>query len=152
MPGVAITEAREIPAGRFSPPGGRAFVLPAFCRVDRDRPHGRLRHCNRGVDALGGPWNGKLLGTGNGGFGGAIGYAAMAAGARCNGYATVGTDTGHTGDQLDFGHGHPEKIVDWAYRSIHVMTEAAKLIIRDARGRFRVTPTSTDARPAVSRP
>src|SRR5205814_178591 len=28
------------------------------------------------------------------------------------------------------------KIVDWAYRSIHVMTETAKLIVRDHTGRF----------------
>ena len=48
------------------------------------------------------------------------------------GYATASTDTGHTGDDMKFGQGHPEKIVDWAYRSIHVMTDAAKLIVRNA--------------------
>jgi len=59
----------------------------------------------------------------------------MAAG-LAKGYAVVGTDTGHTGDQLEFGQGHPEKVVDWGYRAIHVMTELAKLIVRNHQGRF----------------
>jgi feruloyl esterase len=37
---------------------------------------------------------------------------------------------------MDFGVGHPEKIVDWAYRSVHVMTDVARLVVRDATGRF----------------
>ena len=41
-----------------------------------------------------------------------------------------------SGDDLTFGHGHPEKIVDWGYRSIHLMTEAGKLIVRNQTGRF----------------
>ena len=99
----------------------------------------------------GAAWNGRLLGTGNGGFGGAISSADMVA-ALAKGFAAVGTDAGHTGDQMDFGLGHPEKIVDWAHRAVHVMTETAKLIILDARGRFPEYPgPSTDAQPAVSR-
>src|SRR6185503_4696068 len=39
-------------------------------------------------------------------------------------------------DDLRFAEGHPERIVDWATRSIHLMTEAAKAIIRDHAGRF----------------
>src|SRR5207244_11207215 len=34
------------------------------------------------------------------------------------------------------GIGHPEKITDWAYRSIHLMTQTAKIIVRDHEGRF----------------
>jgi hypothetical protein len=47
------------------------------------------------------------------GFSDAIGYAALAA-AVTKGYAAVGTDTGHVGDQMEFGIGHPERIVDEA--------------------------------------
>ena len=79
-------------------------------------------------------WNGKLLGTDNGGFSGAINYAALA-GAIAKGYAAVSTDTGHAGDQMDFGIGHPEKIVDWAYRSVHEMTTIAKIVVERANGR-----------------
>jgi tannase/feruloyl esterase len=137
MPNVVITEAREIPAGPYSPtPGGRAIVVPAFCRVAATAaPTADSAIAIEVWIPSGETWNGTLLGTANGGFGGAIGYPAMAAG-LLRGYATVGTDTGHTGDQLNFGNGHPEKIIDWAYRSIHVMTDAAKLFIRSARGRF----------------
>ena len=79
-------------------------------------------------------WNGKLLGVDNGGFSGAINYAALA-GAVTKGYAAVSTDTGHTGDQMEFGIGHPEKIVDWAYRSVHEMTRIAKSVVERATGR-----------------
>src|SRR3982751_1632010 len=79
-------------------------------------------------------WNGKLLGTDNGGFSGAINYAALV-GAITKGYAAVGTDTGHTGDQMDFGIGHPEKILDWAYRSVHEMTTIAKTVVERVKGR-----------------
>ena len=96
-------------------------------------------------------WNGKLLGTDNGGFSGAINYAGLAS-AVTKGYAAVSTDTGHTGDQMDFGVGHPEKIVDWAYRSIHEMTAIAKTVVESvARARRRPRRTSAAARPAVSR-
>ena len=56
---------------------------------------------------------------------------------RCSrGYATAGSDTGHAPDDLKFGVGHPDKIDDWAYRAVHVMTENAKLIVRDYYGRL----------------
>jgi len=42
------------------------------------------------------------------------------------GYATAGTDTGHVGGNADFVAGHPEKLVDFAYRAIHEMTVSAK--------------------------
>ena len=44
------------------------------------------------------------------------------------GYAAAGSDTGHEGGDLSFGVGHPEKINDWSYRAVHVMTDTAKLI------------------------
>src|SRR4029079_13139181 len=47
----------------------------------------------------------------------------------------VSTDTGHAGDQMEFGIGHPEKVVDWAYRSVHEMTTIAKAVVERAKGR-----------------
>jgi feruloyl esterase len=58
------------------------------------------------------------------------------ASAIARGYATAGTDTGHTGDQMEFGRGHPEKIIDWAYRAVHVAAELGKLVMRNHYGRF----------------
>src|SRR5262249_61372096 len=82
-----------------------------------------------------GAWNGKFEGAGTGGYSGAIGYASRATALR-RGYATASTDTGHTGDDMKFGQGHPEKIVDWAWRSIHLMTDTAKLIVRNHTGKL----------------
>ena len=56
--------------------------------------------------------------------------------ALAKGYATAGSDTGHTGGDMTFGVGHPEKINDWAYRAVHEMTEKSKLIVRDYYGSF----------------
>ncbi len=74
-------------------------------------------------------WNGKLLGTGNGGYSSQMDVRAMRA-ALLRGYVVTGSDTGHSGGDLKFAIGHPVKIDDWAYRAVHVMTETAKLIVR----------------------
>ena len=49
--------------------------------------------------------------------------------ALAEGYAATGTDTGHAGGNADFMPGHPEKLVDFAYRSTHEMAVAAKAVI-----------------------
>ena len=83
-------------------------------------------------------WNGKFMAVGNGGFGGSIqGYGEMAA-ALARGYATAGNDTGHSaadGPGGMFGLGHPEKIVDFAYRAMHEMTAQSKRIVNQMYGR-----------------
>jgi feruloyl esterase len=137
VPTVTIASAAAVPAGPLTLAGLRApLTVPAFCRVTAIAAPTSDSHIAIEIwlppDAA---WNGKLLGTANGGFGGVIGYRAMAAG-LARGYATVGTDTGHAGDQMEFGDGHPEKINDWAYRAVHVMTDLAKLVARSYFGRF----------------
>lgn len=52
---------------------------------------------------------------------------ALANGVRA-GYATVGGNTGHDGD-ASYALNHPEKIVDFGYRSAHEMTVTAKSLI-----------------------
>ena len=73
-------------------------------------------------------WNGKLEAVGNGGWSGSINHNAMAA-AVTAGYAAASTDTGHEGSSASFALGHPEKLVDYAYRSEHELTVAAKALI-----------------------
>ncbi|HVT49121.1 MAG TPA: tannase/feruloyl esterase family alpha/beta hydrolase [Vicinamibacterales bacterium] len=137
VPSVAITSVASVPAGSLALPGLRApLTVPAFCRVAAiATPTSDSRIAIEIWLPSVAAWNGKLLGTANGGFGGVIGYRAMADGLR-RGYATVGTDTGHAGDQMTFGDGHPEKINDWAYRAVHVMTDLAKLVVRSYFDRF----------------
>ena len=137
IPTVTIRSASNVPAGPFTPPGARQEMqLPAFCRVEATaRPTSdseiKFEVWIPPVEA----WNGRFQGVGNGGYQGSISYPAMATALR-KGYATASTDTGHTGDDMKFGQGHPEKIVDYAHRAVHVMTETSKLIVRDAQGRF----------------
>ena len=42
--------------------------------------------------------------------------------------ATASTDTGHKGGNALFAIGHPEKLVDFAYRAVHEMTVKAKAV------------------------
>ncbi|MBS0387631.1 MAG: tannase/feruloyl esterase family alpha/beta hydrolase [Proteobacteria bacterium] len=74
-------------------------------------------------------WNGKFQGVGNGGLAGDIPRDTLAAGLR-RGYATAATDTGH--DNASgvgrFAQGHPEKIVDYGRRAIHVTAVAAQAL------------------------
>ena len=46
------------------------------------------------------------------------------------GYATAGTDTGHQDPGGNWAIGHPEKMIDFGYRSTHEMTVKAKQIIK----------------------
>ena len=147
---AAVTLARAYPAGDFT--SGRTFQVPAFCRVAvTAKP---TSDSDIKVEVwLPSAWNGKLLGTDNGGFSGAINYGALAS-AIAKGYAAVSTDTGHTGDQMDFGIGHPEKIADWAHRAVHEMTVIAKAVVERAGDRAPLrsyfTGCSTGGQQALS--
>jgi feruloyl esterase len=79
-------------------------------------------------------WNGKFLALGNGAWAGNMSLDAMAAPLR-RGYATASNDTGHKGPSASFVLGHPEKLIDFAYRSMHEMTVHSKAIIRAFYGR-----------------
>src|SRR5262249_36756795 len=77
-------------------------------------------------------WNGKFQGTGNGGYNGSILYEPLAAGGRRH-YATANTDMGHQATEPDPGRwalGHPELIVDQAYRAQDETAVKSKEIIR----------------------
>ena len=137
IPMVTVNGATPVPAGPFRPTATSAeMTLPAFCRVEATaRPTSdseiKFEIWIPPVES----WNGKFQGVGNGGYQGSISYAAMATALR-RGYATASTDTGHTGDDVRFGQGHPEKVIDYGWRAIHMMTDTAKLVIRNAQGRF----------------
>jgi feruloyl esterase len=137
IPNTAVTSAVGVSAGVFTPPGAASsFNLPEFCRVMAvSRPVNDSEiHFELWMPAPA-KWNRKFEGTGNGGFSGSLSYSMMAD-ALNRGYATAGSDTGHVPDDLTFGVGHPDKIDDWAFRAVHVMTETAKLIVRDYYGRL----------------
>ena len=105
-------------------------TLPAFCRVAATAsptPDSAIKF-EVWLPVQG--WNGKFVAVGNGGFAGMIFYFAMAEPLR-RGYAVAGTDTGHEGGQADasFAVGHPEKLVDFAWRAVREMTVKSKTLI-----------------------
>src|SRR3990167_6315147 len=98
IPSVTIKSATAIAAGPFQPSGsGNALTLPSFCRVEATaRPTSDSEIRFEVWIPPSDTWNSKFQGVGNGGYSGAIGYAAMAAGLR-RGYALASTDTGQAG-------------------------------------------------------
>ncbi|MBV8903247.1 MAG: tannase/feruloyl esterase family alpha/beta hydrolase, partial [Acidobacteriia bacterium] len=127
--------AQSVPAGELSLPGGRGpggvtsyKNLPAFCRVAATLRPSSDSDIRVEVWLPTSNWNGKFQAVGNGGWAGVISYREMADALRA-GYATASTDTGHIGGSGQFAFGHPEKLIDFGYRSEHEMTLKAKAII-----------------------
>ena len=87
-------------------------------------------------------WNGKFQAEGSGGSAGAISPGPMLTALKA-GYATMSTDNGHVtnpdapngGGEQTWALGHPEKMIDFAYRALHVSTIAAKEIVQDFYGK-----------------
>jgi feruloyl esterase len=134
LEGARILSAQAVAAGRFTPPQAQAPLsgLPAFCRIRAVATPSSDSLINFEVWVPGpSTWNGKLVATGNGGYGNMLSFRDMSYALR-HGYATLGGDTGHqssTSDDLLWGFKHPEKIVDWGQRSIHAITVPAKQIV-----------------------
>ena len=129
-----VTAALAQPAGNFTAPGTATTYpnLPAFCRVSatlRPSPDSDIK-----VEVWlpqGTAWNGRFVGTGNGGYAGAIRYDELA-GALGLGFAVANTDMGTAPSTSLNGKplvGRPEKWIDWGYRSTHLTTVAAKQVV-----------------------
>jgi feruloyl esterase len=132
---ATVTGAAVVSAGGFKAPGngggqnGARFAeLPAFCRVAATLTPSADSDIKIEVWMPASGWNGKFEAVGNGGWAGTISYPAMAQ-ALARGYATTSTDSGHSTPGGSFALGHPEKLIDYAYRSEHEMTVKAKAIV-----------------------
>ncbi len=134
LPGATIDNVEVVAAGAFTQPaarGGRGngmSDLPAFCRVALTARPSSDSDIKIEVWLPVENWNRKYEAVGNGAWTGTIGYAAMADALR-RGYATSSTDTGHVGGSASFAMGHPEKAIDFAYRSEHDMVIDSKAIV-----------------------
>lgn len=132
--GALILEATEVAAGTniatLAAPRGLRASAP-FCRV--------VGQITPVEDSLinfevwlppAATWNGRFVGVGNGGTSGSIRHGEMKNHLDRN-FAIASTDTGHIspGADSDWMFGHPEKIIDWAWRSHHLMTVASKQVI-----------------------
>jgi feruloyl esterase len=132
-----ILKAEQYAAGEFpTAPDApadvvrRAKYLPALCRVVAEltpTPDSSIR-MELWMPAE--HWNGRFRGQGNGGFAGEIPYQVMGL-SVFDGYASAGTDAGHSASFIDasWANGHPEKVADFGYRAIHLMTLRSKELI-----------------------
>lgn len=83
------------------------------------------------------PWNGKLLGTGGGGFNGGLEIAAFTLKNPVgDGYTGLATDAGHgTTESAKFAYESAEKLKDYGYRANHLGAEFAKALIASYYGK-----------------
>ncbi|MFD1140377.1 tannase/feruloyl esterase family alpha/beta hydrolase [Larkinella insperata] len=128
FPNAIVTTAECVAVGAFRIPGSNHVVpdLPAFCRVAatlKPVPESNI-HIEVWLPSTG--WNGRFLGTGNGGGAGNIGYSALINGLK-RGFATANTDMG-TAPTANEAVGHPERWVDFGHRATHEMTVTGKAI------------------------
>ena len=136
LPDTTVTAAELVPAGSpasaqsaAGPSTQSAAALPEHCRVTatiRPTADSQIKF-ELWMPARG--WNGKFMGTGNGGALGAILRGSLSE-PLARGYAVANTDTGHESGPGDFSWaaGHPEKLVDNAWRGVHLMTVQSKAI------------------------
>lgn len=141
---TTITLAQSVPAGKldlpddaFAPktpsPALKAALLgrlPAFCRVAATIRPTADSEIEMEVWMPSEGWNGRFLGVGNGAWAGRVLYSELAENLR-RGFAVASTDTGHESGPFDasFALGHPEKLIDFGYRAVHLMTVDAKVIV-----------------------
>ena len=77
-------------------------------------------------------WNGRMMATGNPGFGGGLRWNFQADVMRYGPAVTLSTDTGHVGkpNNISFAINNPDGILDWSYRSLHESTVLAKSLAK----------------------
>jgi hypothetical protein len=147
LPNTTITLARSVAAGAFTPPvpsWASAFMRPtpvpaAFCRVTGEiRPtHDSDIRFEVWLPLSG--WSGRYESVGNGGFAGSIRYDSML-NPLLGGSVVASTDDGHDGPAIgpegaNWAFGHPEKIIDYGYRAVHLTALTAKAIAAAFYGR-----------------
>lgn len=136
LPDTNITMAETITSGvlKISDVAPPLRNLPAFCRVAGEM-HPTSDSTIRfevwlPAEGAAQGWNGRLLGSGNGGFAGEISYQQMA-GYLKRGFAVSGTNAGHDAEGTDasWAYGHPEKVKDFGWRAIHLTAERSKQVL-----------------------
>jgi feruloyl esterase len=156
---ATINSATDNTIGIFVVPGTNPPTtitgLPAFCRVIATLTPSSDSAIKIEVWLPANQWNGRFLGTGGGGFQGVITYNSLASGIKA-GFASTNSDLGtgvsgcnplFCGSKGNMGNalaaafgdpaapstglfGHPERIKDFGFRAIHLMTVQGKEIAK----------------------
>ena len=129
---TTVTRADAVTTGTLAVSDDEAPMqgLPAFCRVRGIMRPSSDSEIRFEVWMPEQEWNGRLLGSGNGGFAGSIYYPQLE-GYLKRGFAVAGSDAGHqaNGTDASWAFGHPEKVKDFGWRAVHLMTVRAKQIV-----------------------
>ena len=131
-PGVTVIGAETIGPGAWKTPGGKDLDgLPATCRLSlRLSPStGSSIQAEVWLPLEG--WNGRFLGTGNGGYGGVIDHGALANGVA-RGFATANDDTGTAPAKGRDGSpliGQPVRWLDFGWRATHTTAAVGKQMV-----------------------
>jgi hypothetical protein len=138
---TSVISATTVTSGTLVTPAGQTLAnLPAFCRVQVVSKPSSDSSIFAEVWLPVSTWNGKFLSSGEGGYAGAPNYTRLGLDGGLDelvrrGYATASTDTGHVASDTWWAVGHPQKAIDYLYRSKHLVTVAAKGLIRAYYGR-----------------
>ena len=136
LPDTTINAANPVDAGTFTAPDGTSFPqfpLPQFCRVAATLAPTSDSNIKIEVWLPFSGWRGGYWGTGTTGIGSAFNYSAMSWLLSYTNQAIANSDLG-TSPAATLGSAvlirHPEKQIDYATRSVHLMTVRAKEIIK----------------------
>ena len=138
---TTIVASATVSSGSLVTPTDQSLTdLPVFCRVVGVSRPTNDSTINFEVWLPADSWNGKFVSSGEGGFAGRLNYTRLGLDGGLDewlrrGYATASTDTGHLSTDDRWAVGHPEKVIDYAYRSKHLVTVAAKGLIEVYYGR-----------------
>ncbi len=130
-----ITASTTVSGGTLVTPTGQSLTdLPGFCRVVGVSRPTRDSDIRFEVWLPSESWNGRFVSSGEGGYAGRLNYTRLGLDGGLDewlrrGYATASTDTGHRSTDDSWAAGHPERVIDYAYRSKHLVTVAAKGLI-----------------------
>jgi feruloyl esterase len=133
-PNTTINSATLMPGGPYVAPDTwhLAFTnLPPYCQVSATIAPTADSSIGVQVWMPTQRYNGRYLGTGNGGYAGGFFQSELAQGIN-NGFATANTDMGATGAAGVNGDaltGHPEKWKDFGWRATHLMTTFSQALI-----------------------
>jgi len=138
---TSVTAATTVTSGTLVTPANQTLTnLPAFCRVQAVSKPSSDSNIYFEVWLPVSIWNGKFLSSGEGGYAGVPNYTRLGLDGGLDelvrrGYATASTDTGHLASDTWWAVGHPQKAIDYLYRAKHLVTVAAKGLIRAYYGR-----------------
>ncbi len=132
---TTVTASSMVTSGTLVTATGITLTnLPVFCRVQgTSRP---TSDSNIYFEVwLPVNWNERFLSSGEGGYAGALNYTRRGLDGGLDelvrrGYATTSTDTGHVASDTFWAIGHPERATDYLHRSKHLVTVAAKGLIK----------------------